>query len=362
MVKNFKKLLSLPNVKKTPLQKIIRNEKVECGVCERRCVISPNKRGVCETKININGRIYSLVYGDISSVESRPIEIKPFFHFYPGSRALTFSTWSCNFKCPWCQNYTLSKKKPNPLKANYISPENMALMAVNRSNDGICVSFNEPTMLFEYSLDVFKIAKERGLYNCYVSNGYMTKKAIDMLKESGLDAIKIDIKGDKKAYIKYPKNINYEVIWRNAEYAKKLGLHVEIVFLVIPKVNDNKNVIKGIIKKHLNTLGPLVPLHFTRYFPAYKFFNPTTPIEILEWAYNKAKEKGILFPYIGNVTGHDYENTYCPNCGETLIIRFGFQIISYRITKEKKCPSCGEEIPITGAPSKKLTQIIWKQT
>ncbi len=360
--KNFKKLLKLPNVKQTPIQKMVGNGNVECGVCERRCVIPLNKRGVCNTKININSKLYSLVYGDISSLQSRPIEIKPFFHFYPGSRALTFSTWSCNFKCPWCQNYTLSKKKPNPLKANYISPEDIVSLAINERDNGICVSFNEPTMLFEYSLDVFKLAKEKGLYNCYVSNGYMTEKAIEMLAESGIDAIKIDVKGDREAYIKYPKDINNEVIWRNAKYAKELGLHVEMVFLVIPGVNNSPNVIEEIINKHLKTLGSQVPLHFTRYFPAYKFINSSTSIRTLEWAYNKAKEKGILFPYIGNVIGHDYENTYCPNCGEVLVKRFGFQIISYGITKDKKCPSCGEKIPIIGSPPKKLTQLIWKQT
>ncbi|MDP2765897.1 MAG: radical SAM protein [Candidatus Methanoperedens sp.] len=167
---------------------------VKCNLCERCCHIPEGKRGFCKTRANIDGKLYTLVYGDINALESRPIEIKPFFHFYPGSSALTFSTWSCNFTCPWCQNFHLSKKSPEPEDANFIAPEAIVKMAVENKDDGLCGSFTEPTLLFEYCLDAFPLARKKGLYNCFVSNGYMTLETLRMLKEAGMDAIKIDMK------------------------------------------------------------------------------------------------------------------------------------------------------------------------
>ncbi len=319
-------------------------EKVRCGVCERRCIINEGKKGFCSTKMNIGGKLYTLVYGDISALESRQIELKPFFHFHPGTRALTFSTWSCNFRCPWCQNHSLSKRKPNPSKANYISPKGMVDKAIKRGDDGICVSFQEPTMLFEYSLDLFKISRKKGFYNCYVSNGYQSLEALRLLKKAGMDAINIDIKGGKEFYEKYCFDIDVNKIWRNIREAKNLGMHVEVVNLVITDVNDSEGSIKEIIDEHLKNAGEKTPLHFTRYYPSYKFENPPTKISTLERAYEMAKEAGILYPYIGNVPGHPYENTYCHNCGELLIERHGYLI---KIKKKiDRCPICGEEILI----------------
>jgi pyruvate formate lyase activating enzyme len=316
---------------------------VKCKLCERRCLIAPDKRGFCGTRTNVEGKLYTLTYGDISALESRPIEIKPFFHFYPGSSALTFSTWGCNFPCPWCQNYNLSKKRPEPKNANFIAPESIVKMAVDSKNQGLCVSFTEPTLLFEYCLDVFPLAREMGLYNCFVSNGYMTLDALRMLKESGMDAIKIDMKGNDEAYKKYCA-ANSEVVWRNIREAKRLGMHVEVVNLIITGVNDSESCLKEIIQR-CKEIDPRMPLHFTRYHPAYKFTSPATDKETLEKAYIMAKHEGIKFPYVGNIPGHAYENTYCPSCGEVLIRRFSHQIIEYKL-KDKICPACGEAIPI----------------
>lgn len=324
---------------------------VECLVCERRCRIPPGKHGFCKTRENRRGRLYTLVYGDISALESRPIEIKPFYHFYPGSTALTFSTWSCNFRCPWCQNWHLSRAEVRPEKANYnyISPEKMVATALRSADAGLCASFQEPTMLFEYSLDAFNLAREKGLYNCIVSNGYMTKEALKMLGSAGMNAIKIDIKGDAEVYRKYLGGLDVGVVWRNAKEAKKLGLHVEMVNLLITGVNDGEEQIQALVERHLRAVGSSTPLHFTRYHPAYKFTNLATRIEVLEKAYRIAKEAGILYPYVGNLPGHRYENTYCPNCEELLIERLGYKIKSYRITMDKKCPRCSEAVPVIGS-------------
>jgi len=342
----MEKILEFPTVKEAILYEPLKGGKVRCGLCERRCVISPNKKGLCKTRMNIDGRLYTLVYGDISAIDSRPIEIKPFFHFYPGSTALTISTWSCNLKCPWCQNWHLSYRVPEPNNAKYIPPKDMVDEAIRRKDKGICISFQEPTLLFEYTIDLFRLAKEKNLYNTYVSNGYMTIDALRMLKEAGMDAINIDIKGDEEAYYNYLGGAKEEIIWRNAHVAKEMGMHVEMIHLVVTGINDNKMKIEGLIKKHLDILGPETPLHFTRYFPAYRYFNPPTPTDILEFAYKEARRQGIYYPYIGNIPGHPFENTYCPYCGTLLIERVGYRITRWEI-KGKNCPHCKREIHLT---------------
>ena len=342
----MEKILEFPTVKEAILYEPLKGGKVRCGLCERRCVISPNKRGLCKTRMNIDGRLYTLVYGDISAIDSRPIEIKPFFHFYPGSTALTISTWSCNLKCPWCQNWHLSYRVPEPNNAKYIPPKDMVDEAIRRKDKGICISFQEPTLLFEYTIDLFRLAKEKNLYNTYVSNGYMTIDALRMLKEAGMDAINIDIKGDEEAYYNYLGGAKEEIIWRNAHVAKEMGMHVEMIHLVVTGINDNKMKIEGLIKKHLDILGPETPLHFTRYFPAYRYFNPPTPTDILEFAYKEARRQGIYYPYIGNIPGHPFENTYCPYCGTLLIERVGYRITRWEI-KGKNCPHCKKEVHLT---------------
>jgi len=295
--------------------------------------------------MNIDGKLYTLSYGNLSAIESRPIEIKPFFHLYPGSTALTFSPWGCNFSCPWCQNHHLSQSQPDPSRARYVSPDALVNTALS-GDEGLCGSFTEPTLLFEYCLDAFPLARKANLYNCFVSNGYLTGEALRLLCEAGMDAIKIDVKGDAEAYKKYCK-ADVEVVWRNIKEAKRLGMHVEIVNLVITKVNDHQACLEGIIQRSLE-IDPETPLHFTRYRPAFRFQEPQTKIETLEKAYEIAREAGIKYPYLGNVPGHRYENTYCPNCGKTLIKRLNFTITSYNVTKEKRCPDCGNKVPITG--------------
>jgi len=349
-----KELLQYPTVKEALLYEKLSDDKVRCSLCERRCIIAPGSRGTCKTRMNIDGRLYTLVYGDLSALESRPIEIKPFFHYWPGSTALTFSTWSCNFDCIWCQNWHLSKTAPDPAKASYYAPEDIAEAAIHGSDNGLCVSFQEPTVLTEWVLPAFKLAREKGLYCCYVSNGYMTMEALRMLKEAGMDGLKVDVKGDGETYQRYCGGADVEKVWRNIGEAKKMGLHVEVVNLVVTDVNDDEGCLKEVMERHLKEAGTYTPLHFTRYYPAYKFSNPPTKVETLERAYEMARKAGVLYPYLGNVQGHKYENTYCPNCGENLVKRLGYTIVQYKITDDKKCPKCRQPIPITGEHIRKL--------
>jgi len=341
-------LLQQPTVHEALLYKKLPHDKVECSLCERRCVIHPGQKGFCETRMNIGGKLYTLVYGDLSALESRPIEIKSFFHYWPGSTALTFSTWSCNFDCVWCQNHHLSKTAPQLAKSSCHSPEKVVEMAARGGDDGLCSSFQEPTVLTEWNLEAFRLGSQSGLYCCYVSNGYMTLEALRLLREAGMDGLKIDVKGDPETYQKYCGRADVEKVWRNIREAGKMGFHVEVVNLVVTDVNDDEECLRWVIERHLKEAGPETPLHFTRYYPAYKFHNPSTKVETLEKAHETARSAGVLYPYLGNVLGHGYENTYCPSCGEQLIKRFGYRIVRYKVTDDKRCPKCGEPIPITG--------------
>ncbi|RKX60723.1 MAG: AmmeMemoRadiSam system radical SAM enzyme [Thermodesulfobacteriota bacterium] len=327
-------------MKEAKLYKTLKN-KIICLLCWRFCKIENNETGFCRTRINKNGKLYTLTYGNISAIESRPMEIKPFFHFKPGRTTLTFSTYSCNLTCPWCQNWHISKTEP-PLIYKSVTPEEIVNLALKSGDVGLCASFNEPLLLFEFLLDTFKLAKSMGLVNTMVSNGFMTLKALKLLKEAGLDAINIDIKGNDKVYKNYCGG-KAEFVWKIAQRAVEMGIHVEMVNLLITDVNDDENTISEVVENHLKYVGTKIPLHFTRYYPAYLFNKPPTEIRKLEKAIEIAKKKGIEFVYIGNVPGHRYENTYCPRCGELLIKRYSYKILENKI-KNGKCPKCGKEI------------------
>ncbi|MBA7501418.1 hypothetical protein ES704_04184 [subsurface metagenome] len=327
--------------------------KVQCHTCERRCLIPEGELGFCSTRRNIGGRLYTLEYGDISSISANPIEKKPFFHFYPGTKALTIGSWSCNFTCPWCQNYDISKSPQNIGSGQYISPATFIELVNKYHCQGTSVSFNEPTLLFEYSLDIFDLARDKGYYNTYVTNGYMTAQALEALVAHGLNAMNIDIKGEADAVRRFcAADVN--IVWRNATRAKQCGVWVELTTLVIPGVNDAEEGLRRIARRIKRELGDDTPWHVTGYYPAYKFRNesyvPPTPVSNLEKARDMAKAEGLKYVYVGNVPGHPYENTYCPSCNQSLIERYGFNIIKYNISPDKHCPYCGEKIPIIGEP------------
>jgi pyruvate formate lyase activating enzyme len=315
------------------------------------CEIPQEGFGFCKTRKNIGGKLYTLEYGDISSISANPIEQKPFFHFYPGSRALTIGSWSCNFACPWCQNHDISKNSPLERRGYFLSPEKFIDQIKVYKCQGTSISFNEPTLSLEYSLDVFELAKREGFYNTYVTNGYMSERTLELLAEKGLDAMNIDIKGSEGAVREYCK-ADVEKVWRNAVLAKQTGIWLEITTLVIPGVNDDEGCLMGIAKRIFQELGQDIPWHVTRYYPAYQFatnvFVSETPIGSLEKAREIGQEEGLNFVYLGNFPGHPYENTYCPSCHELLIERYGFSITKYRVTKDTRCPGCHKEIPIKG--------------
>ena len=336
---------SIPSMKEALLQEGLPDGKVRCLTCERRCALAPGEKGFCRTRVNREGKIHTLVYGLISSLSANPIEKKPLFHFFPGSLALTAGTWRCNFACPWCQNWEISKRDPEEGYGHgYIVPEEFVALADRYHCQGTSISFNEPTLFLEWALDVFRLARKEGLYNTFVTNGYMTEEALEALVEAGLDAANVDIKGEREAVRRYC-GADVEVVWRNCRLFVEQGVHLEVTTLVIPGVNDSERTLRGIAKRIYAELGPEVPWHLTRYFPAYEFQAPPTPVSTLERAHALAKEVGLAFVYLGNVPGHPLENTYCPRCGALLIERHGFSIAHCRL-EDGRCPDCGRRIPL----------------
>ncbi len=312
-------------------------EKCVCQLCWRFCKIGEGEAGFCNVRVVREGKLHTLSYGRLSHIESRPVEIKPFYHFLPGSTSMTFSGYSCNLDCPWCQNWRISKSLP--VSKGCVPPERIVEEAIKHGDKSTCASLNEPTLLFEYLLDVFPAAREKGLLNTLVSNGYMSIMALRELRRAGLDAINIDVKGNEKAYEVVGGRAEY--VWRTIKEAERLGLHVEIVCLLVTGVSDGEDVVKENVER-LAEINPDIPIHFTRYFPAYLFNAPPTGIERLERAVELAK-KELSYAYIGNVPGHRYESAYCPECGELLIKRYHVRVLENKLLNGC-CPKCGREI------------------
>jgi len=322
------------------------DEMVSCSLCQRHCLVMPGEVGFCRTRRNVRGRVQSLVFGRLAALESRPIEIKPFYHFHPGTTALTYCCYSCNLRCRWCQNWHLSRSDPSLVAARYVSPEDLVRRALQAGDQGLCCSFTEPTLLHEYNLAAFPLAKAADLYTCYVSNGYMTLETLRELREAGLDAIKIDVKGDADVYRAYCDAPQGERVWETAAAAKQMGLHVEIVNLVVTGVNDSEAALRDLIARHLDAVGSETPLHLTRYHPAHEMHAPATPIAALKQAHQWAHEAGVAFAYLGNVYGQGGTNTCCPSCGELLIERSPYSERRVWLTPSSQCPSCGRPIPV----------------
>jgi pyruvate formate lyase activating enzyme len=329
------------------------NGKVRCNVCERRCVIVPGGLGWCRTRENLDSHLVTLIYGAVSSLAANPIEKKPLYHFYPGTHALTAGSWSCNFGCPWCQNWGISKAAPasslrpgsvrSGTGGDFVLPERFIELAESAGCQGTSISFNEPTLSLEWSLDVFRLARRRGLYNTYVTNGYMTPEALSLLIDAGLDAMNVDIKGDAAAVRRYCKGIDVEKVWATCRMARSRGIHVEVTTLVIPGVSDGDAALRQIARRIASDLGPEVPWHVSGYCPAYQFTAPPTPISTLERAWRAGKDAGLEFVYTGNVSGHPGANTHCPACGDLVILRLGYDVLRNTL-RHGQCPRCGRHL------------------
>ncbi len=346
----LERLLEMPTVHRAYLtEKRYGETSVRCGVCRQGCLIPEGNRGFCGNRLNIGGKLYTLAYGDVIAAESRPVEIKPFFHFHPGATLFTICGPSCNLRCPWCQNHELSRSLPQPFDTHYAPMKEVVAEAADAGDIGICVSFTEPLMLFEYCLGLFRESKARGMVNAFVSNGYMTYDALHMLSRAGLDAINVDVKGSDAVYRERCGGRDGDApVWETIANALELGLHVEVVYLVVTGLNDDRGAFQELCRKHLRFAGPEVPLHITAYRPAHEYREPGTRLEFLEWAYGAAGDAGIDYPYLGNVQGHPGQNTWCPDCGHLLLERDGSSLIR-DLTIGWQCPSCGTRVPVVAS-------------
>lgn len=318
---------------------------VTCGICQRRCVVPIDKAGWCQTRINEQGKLYSQIYGEVSSLSVNPIEKKPVYHFLPGSRWLSLGSLGCNFRCPGCQNWEIAHWKKGIMAATFLSPEDSVVAAKEQSCAGISWTFNEPTLWFEYTLDAAKLAKAQGLYTNYVTNGYITAEAFDMLAPF-LDVYRVDIKGfSKGTYKKIGHVPNFKGILAVSRKAKDCGMHVEVVTNIIPGINDSPDELQGIAAWIRDNLGPETPWHVTCFFPHHRLRHlAPTSVTKLEETRRLGKEAGLWYVYLGNVPGHQWENTFCHKCETLLIERFVFNIIQNRVS-DGKCPQCGTMIP-----------------
>jgi len=312
------------------------------------CHMRPGERGFCQTKENRDGRMYTLIYGELTAMAVDPIEKKPLNHFYPGSLAFSISSVGCSFKCPWCQNWHLSMAKPGEVATTYVEPERVVEAAKKEGCISIAYTYNEPIISLDYVYDTARIARREGVKNVLVTNGYISMEALEEVLPY-IDAANVDWKAFKEeTYRRYCK-AQLQPVLDATEEMKKRGVHVEVTNLIIPGVNDDPEEVRALARYIVEHLGPDTPLHITRFFPHYKFsMRSPTPIETLVRAREMAVEEGVKFVYVGNVPGRDYDSTFCPSCGKVVIRRFGYDIVGWNLTEDMRCKFCGEKIPIVG--------------
>ncbi|MEA2052355.1 MAG: AmmeMemoRadiSam system radical SAM enzyme [Euryarchaeota archaeon] len=317
---------------------------VRCHLCAHHCKINESKRGICGVRENRGGVLYSLVYGKVVASGIDPIEKKPFFHFHPGSEAYSIATVGCNFRCKNCQNFHISqmpKEGEKQIVGEDASPEEIVAAARQYGCKTIAYTYTEPTIFFEFAYDTARLARKEGICNVFVSNGYITEEAIRTLAPY-LDAVNVDLKGSEDLYRKICGG-HLQPVLDAIKLYKSLGVWVEVTTLVIPTLNDSEEDFRG-IAEFIKSVGVDIPWHISQFYPTYKLTHlPPTPVTTLREAREIGLDVGLRYVYEGNVPGEGGENTYCYQCGELLIRRYGFQILENKI-RDSRCPHCGAKI------------------
>jgi len=320
----------------------------QCKLCPNRCALREGERGICRTRINKGGKIYSLSYGNPCAVHLDPIEKKPLFHFLPGTLAFSIATAGCNLRCKFCQNWDIAQKKPEETQNYDLSPEKTVGFAIEQqgkypATKTIAYTYSEPTAFYDYMLDTARIARKNNLRSVVITAGYINKEPLKELCKA-VDAIKIDLKGFNNKFYGEVCGAELEPVLNSCRTVQKEGTWLEIVNLVVPTLNDDMDEIHSMCSWIVDSLGRDVPLHFSRFHPQYKLKNlPPTPQETLLEARNIAIEEGLNYVYVGNVPHSEYENTYCPSCKELVIERYGY-VIKQNNLAAGRCRNCGEKI------------------
>jgi pyruvate formate lyase activating enzyme len=319
--------------------------KARCNLCAHRCMIAAGERGLCEVRENRGGTLYTLVYGRTISCNIDPIEKKPLFHYYPGSTALSIATPGCNFRCKFCQNWQISQRPTDhDLRAGRkATPKEIAKTAKETGCRSISYTYTEPTIFFEYAYDTAQEAKKIGIGNNFVTNGYMTAEALEMISPY-LDAANVDLKSMNDDFYRDLCEARAKPVLDSLVLMKKLGIWVEVTTLLVPGRNDSDEELRAIAGFVASELGTETPWHISRFHGDYLMRDiESTPLATLTRARNLGLAADLKYVYIGNVFGSEGESTQCYNCGTTLIKRIGFSVQEYSI-REGRCPNCGVEI------------------
>ena len=323
--------------------KLEEDNDVNCILCNQFCRIKPGKRGLCGVRENQDGQLMTLVYGNLIAANIDPIEKKPLYHFLPGSLAYSIATEGCNFRCLHCQNADISQgpKETGRIRGSFVPPEDVVSEALSNGCQSIAYTYTEPTMFFEYAYDVAHLAKEKGLKNIFVSNGYTGEEAVQEIIPV-LDANNIDLKGDDQFYKKVC-GAKIEPVERNIETMWGAGVWIEVTTLIIPGHNDSDQQLHE-LAEFIAGLSTDIPWHISAFHPTYKMRDvPRTGIEALRKGVKLGQEAGLKYIYVGNIP-NEYEDTKCPICGEVMIERRGFGVVKNSIL-EGKCSNCGAPIP-----------------
>ena len=326
------------------LSKKLNSGKILCQACAHACKLDEDEYGICGVRKVQNGELKLLVYGVAAAVNIDPIEKKPLFHFLPQSRAFSVGTVGCNLSCKFCQNYTISqypKEHDHQITGQKFLPEDIVNLALENRCESIAYTYNEPIVFFEYTYDTAKLAHKKGLKNIYVTSGYETHKAIDLL-EPYIDGMNIDIKSFNNEFYENICGAKLKPVLETVKYAHSKGIWVEITTLLIPNKNDSDEEIRS-IAAFIASVDPSIPWHLSAFHPMYKMLDvPRTPKSTLRRAYKIAQEEGLKYIYVGNIDDEDYESTYCPNCNNRVIDRRGHigQYVINNLNKNGTCPQC----------------------
>lgn len=330
-------------LKEAMLYRTLEENKVYCYLCNHHCKISDKSFGICGMRENIGGKLFTYAYGEVIAAHVDPIEKKPIFHLLPGSVSFSIATAGCNFKCGFCQNWQISQasKKNNLPDGTAVLPGEIVKLAQANDCQSISYTYTEPTIFFEYSYETAKLAKNEGLFNIFVSNGFMTKEALDAIHPY-LDACNVDLKSFSENFYRKICHGRLAPVLDSIGYMKKLGIWIEITTLVIPGENDSDEEL-GNIAQFISDIDPNIPWHISRFHPDYQFTtHQATSYEVLERAYSIGKQHGLRYIYIGNVLGKS-EDTLCQSCKKVLIQRHGFRVINNNL-KNGRCGFCQAQV------------------
>ena len=320
------------------------NKKVKCKLCPRECAVGDKERGYCGVRENRGGTYYTLVHSRVCAAHVDPIEKKPLFHYLPGSLAFSLATAGCNVNCKFCQNWDISQARPEQIPSEYIPPKRVSELAAQYHCPSIAYTYSEPVVFSEFMMDAADAGHETGIRSVVVSNGYIQDEAL-RAAYGKMDAVKIDLKAFTDSFYQKIVTGDLKSVLQTLVSLRKMGKWTEIVYLVIPTLNDSDAEFRGLARWMRENLGPDVPLHYTQFHPDYLLKNlPITPIPTLERARDAAIAEGLHYVYIGNVPGHPAENTYCPRCKRVLVERTGFEI-RQMVIRNGACPHCRQVIP-----------------